>query len=62
MMIWMKEEGCPWNERVFYNAAQTENRDMLLWLRENGYPWDSYTFSEAIAGGGDFFTLEWLFS
>lgn len=51
----------PWNERVFCNAAQTGNRDMLLWLRENGCPWDFHTYSEAIAGGADFFTLEWLF-
>jgi hypothetical protein len=60
MLMWLENEGCPWNEDIFKKAAATGNLQILLWLRVKGCPWDSRTFSGAICGGADLFTLEWL--
>jgi hypothetical protein len=60
MLMWLKKEGCPWSMEVFEEAAKTGNRDIMLWLRVEGCPWESCTFTAAIEGCADLFTLKWL--
>ncbi len=39
-MKWLKESGCPWNERTFGCAVKNGNLENMKWLKENGCPWD----------------------
>jgi len=42
-MIWLKENGCLWNEKTFENAASNGNLENMKWLKENGCPISEYT-------------------
>jgi hypothetical protein len=32
---WTRENNCPWNELVYYNALRHKHSDILEWLRSN---------------------------
>jgi hypothetical protein len=40
LMIWLHENGCPWDEGTCANAADGGHLDCLVYLHEHGCPWD----------------------
>jgi len=58
-MMWLKENGCSWDERTFAEAALNGDLGNMKWLRENGCPWDTRTFAAA-ALNGNLENMKWL--
>jgi len=42
ILIYLHENGCPWNDRCCENASMYENLECLKYLHENGCPWNEY--------------------
>lgn len=40
ILIWSYENGCPYDERVCYRAAEGGHLHVLEWADDNGFPWD----------------------
>jgi len=38
ILIWARENGCPWDEDTFINAIRGKSVLVINWLRENGCP------------------------
>ncbi|SOB74139.1 ankyrin repeat [Cedratvirus lausannensis] len=57
-LLWLKENGCPWDEWICVHAVQARNLEFLKWLRENGCPWDEETCAFA-AQDGNLEILQW---
>jgi len=43
---WARENGCPWDEGTYLNAANG-HFEVLKWVRENGCPWGEGACSNA---------------
>ena len=39
VIVWARENGCPWDSKTCENAALNGHLDVLKWARENGCPW-----------------------
>ena len=50
-MIWLKKEGCSWNEETFSAAAEHGSFASMIWLKKGGCPWDGHTFRSAAYHG-----------
>jgi hypothetical protein len=44
ILRWLKEQGCPWNARVFTVAIEKGDREIIRWLYEEECPIDKNTF------------------
>ena len=60
MLKWLRDEGCPWDERVCTCAARGGHLEVLKWLRAEGCPWDEGACSLTASYGGHREVLEWL--
>jgi len=40
-LMYLRENGCPWDERTCVVAAGNGHSACLAYARENGCPWDS---------------------
>jgi len=58
-MKWLKEIGCPWDNKTFTAATIYGNLNNMKWLKENGCPWDIYTFYVA-SRYGNLDNIKWL--
>ena len=47
MIIWMHENGCPWDQEATVLAAMCDKMETLIWLHENGCPMSANACSEA---------------
>jgi hypothetical protein len=47
MLMWMHENGCPWDEEATEYAAGDGHLEILKWLHENGCPISDVACSEA---------------
>ena len=45
MLVWAKEQGCPWTTRTSADAAAGGHVEVLRWAREHDCPWDEETCS-----------------
>ena len=43
MLQWLKNEGCPWDNRTCAYAAKNGHMDVLKWARGENCPWDEVT-------------------
>ena len=43
-MIWLRRNGCPWDEDTFVCAVRLVNLEKMTWLLENDCPWNISTF------------------
>tara|TARA_B110000503_G_C7168829_1_gene423282 strand:- start:4505 stop:5293 length:789 start_codon:yes stop_codon:yes gene_type:complete len=59
VLKWLRENGCPRNERTFANATLYGHLKVLKWARANGCPWHRETCNAA-AGRGHLEVLKWL--
>jgi hypothetical protein len=59
LMIFLKENRCPWDSGTFARAAEHGNLEIMKWLLENGCPWNESTFSYA-AEHGNLDNMKWL--
>ena len=50
-LIYLHEEGCPWNETTCEKAARNGHLDILKYLHEEGCPWDESTCKAAAMNG-----------
>jgi hypothetical protein len=48
VLKWLREIGCPWDEKTCSHAAEGGHLEVLKWLREIGCPWDEETLVSAI--------------
>ena len=51
ILMGLRSEGCPSDERVCEGAAERGDLDMVECAHENGCPWDERTCEEAAAEG-----------
>jgi len=51
VLKWARENGCPWDSRTCYAAAEGGHIELLRWARENGCPWGEDTRRLAAAKG-----------
>jgi hypothetical protein len=58
MLIWAKEQKCPWNSQTTIYAADFENYDILKWAIENKCPVNSDVCMK-IAKNGNLEMLKW---
>ena len=58
MLQWLRERGCPWDERTCAAAACGGHLALLRWARANGCPWDDRTCVQA-AQEGHLEVLRW---
>jgi hypothetical protein len=58
-MSWVRENGCPWDESAFAEAAGIGSLQMMEWLRLRDCPWDE-SACEAAAESGYLWSLQWL--
>ena len=58
VLKWVRENGCPWDEKTCSWAAKGGHLATLKWARENGCPWDEETCAN-LAEGGHLETLKW---
>jgi hypothetical protein len=58
LLEWARSNGCSWNERTCYFAAQNGHLEVLQWARSNGCSWNRDTCSEA-AHNGHLEVLQW---
>jgi ankyrin repeat protein len=47
MLKWVRERGCPWDNRVLDTLIQNENVDDLRWVLENDIPLSSESYTNA---------------
>ena len=59
VVMWLREQGCVWNEWVSAEAALGGHLEVLKWLREQGCPWNAKVCAQA-AKGGHLEVLKWL--
>ena len=59
LLLWLKENNCPWNEKTFYCAVEFGNLDNMKWLKKNNCPWDEKSFSFAVLFG-NLDNMKWL--
>jgi len=50
-LIYLHENGCPWNHYATENAAKCGHLDCLKYLHENGCTWDKYAIESASQNG-----------
>ena len=55
VLKWLRSEGCPWDGRTCWWAAEYGRLDVLKYARENDCPWDGRTWYWAAAS-----VREWL--
>ena len=55
VLLWLRANGCPWDEETCTCAAEGGHLEVLQWARANGCPWDRQT--RQIASGH---ILEWV--
>ena len=53
MLKYAHENGCPWNEWTFVDAAERGDLEMLKYAHEHGCPWHERAYSEAAERGHD---------
>ena len=58
VLLWLRENECPWSDLTCAVAAKYGHMDILEWARANG-SWDEWTCSYA-AKGGQIDILKWL--
>ena len=58
VLNWLRSEGCPWDERACWGAAQDGHLEILKWLRSKGCPWNAETCTFA-AQSGHLDVLQW---
>ena len=51
MLLWARENGCPWNKATCAYAAKGGHLEMLKWAREKGCPWNEKTRQCAASKG-----------
>ena len=51
VLIWLRENNCPWNSETCSSAALGGHLDVLKYLHEKGCPWNSTTCECAAMGG-----------
>ena len=51
VLIWLRENNCPWGEYTCSNAAREGHLDVLKYAHKKGCPWDKRTCSRAAEGG-----------
>lgn len=51
LLIWAKENGCPFDAETCAMAAIGEQLEILQWLRKNGVDWDTITCAEIAETG-----------
>jgi|AntAceMinimDraft_1070359.scaffolds.fasta_scaffold14982_4 hypothetical protein len=61
VLMWARENGCPWNKHTSMKAAEGGHLELLKWAREQEppCPWDEWT-TAAAATGGRLEVLQWL--
>ena len=55
---WLREAGCPWDERLCYESARRGHLELLQHARQHGCPWDAWTAAVA-AEAGHLKLLKW---
>jgi hypothetical protein len=60
LMIFLYENGCPWDSFTFTWAAEHGNLENMQWLLEKECPWSCDTFIYA-AKHGSLENMQWLF-
>lgn len=55
VQVWIRSEGYPWEENMFFAAALCVQLEILKWARSEGCPWDGNTWLNAAES-----TREWL--
>mmetsp|Transcript_7564 Transcript_7564/g.15699 ORF Transcript_7564/g.15699 Transcript_7564/m.15699 type:complete len:142 (-) Transcript_7564:46-471(-) len=40
ILQWVREEGCPWDDRICWRAARFGHLEVLQWLWEEECPWN----------------------
>ena len=51
VVMWLKENGCKWDEVSCYGAAKQGHLETLKWMIEHGCPVNKAVFPEGAAGG-----------
>jgi hypothetical protein len=51
LVNWAREEGVPWDKRLFAIAARNGSPEVLVYLRANGCPWNASACKAAASGG-----------
>ena len=59
IMKWLHENGVPWTNDTFAQAAYHGDIDTMKWLYEKGCPWGMWTFNNAVEHG-DLKNMKWL--
>ncbi|GLC46450.1 hypothetical protein PLESTB_001718600 [Pleodorina starrii] len=62
LVAWLRERGCPWNQKAFVAAAKSGNAAMLEWMATEGCPMGGNDGDACLmaACNGDFATLRCL--
>ncbi len=59
MLKWLRENGCPWDERTCDAAASRGHLNVLQWARANGCPWNAREGGMKAAREGHLAILQW---
>ena len=51
VLMWLRDNNCPWDEFTCFKAAQGGHLEVLKYAHEKGCPWDERTCSRAAKGG-----------
>mmetsp|Transcript_37712 Transcript_37712/g.106562 ORF Transcript_37712/g.106562 Transcript_37712/m.106562 type:complete len:153 (+) Transcript_37712:1079-1537(+) len=51
MLVWARENNCPWNKWTCFMAAAEGHLEVLQYARRHGCPWDEKTLIKAAARG-----------
>ena len=51
LLMWLRDNGCPWNASTCSNAALGGHLEVLKYAHEKGCKWNALTCSEAAEGG-----------
>src|SRR5437868_7835842 len=58
LLIWARQKGCYWDDRVCNEAAKNGHLEVLKWAIQNGCEWNKYVCSSA-AYNGHLEVLKW---
>ncbi len=58
ILQWLRNQGCPWDEKTCSSAAAGGHLEVLQWARSQGRPWDEETYMCA-AMRGRLEVLQW---
>jgi hypothetical protein len=51
MLMWARDNDCPWDEQTCARAAEGDHLEVLRWARENSCPWNESTRQRAASKG-----------